>query len=247
MNELSGQIAVITGATSGVGRAIALRLASEGSRVCLVGRRAEALDGVVRLASASGPAGSGSPARGYRADLASEPDLADLISRLRSDLTEVDILVHGAGEILFGRIEDASVDDLDRQYRTNVRAPYVLTRALLPLMRPQRAQIVFVNSSAGLSGKGGAASYAATKHALKALADSLRDELNPSGIRVTSVYLGRTATPMQERVHVSENRVYSPNLLLQPEDVASTVASVLSLPRTAEVTDVSIRPLKKLQ
>ena len=246
MSELSGQTAVITGATSGVGRAIALRLASEGVRLCLVGRRKAALEEVAQRASAQGAPPDTPAAKGYRADLSSETDLAALISELEGDLTEIDILVHSAGEILFGRIEAASGEDLDRQYQVNFRAPYVLTRALLPLMKPKRGQIIFINSSVGLAGKGGAGPYAATKHALKAFADSLRDEVNPSGIRVTSFYLGRTATPMQERVHASENRDYFPELLLQPEDVASSIVNVLSLPRTAEVTDISIRPLAKL-
>jgi NADP-dependent 3-hydroxy acid dehydrogenase YdfG len=103
-----------------------------------------------------------------------------------------------------------------------------------------------MNSSAGLSARAGVAQYAATKHALKAIADSLREEINDDGVRVLSVFLGRTATPMQAAVHEMEGREYYPELLLQPEDVASVIINALSLPRSAEVTDIIVRPLAKL-
>ncbi len=87
--------------------------------------------------------------------------------------------------------------------------------------------------------------YAATKHALRAMTDSLRDEVNPDGVRVLSVFLGRTASPMQAAIHQVEGRAYDPDRLVQPQDVAAMVISALSLPRTAEVTDISIRPMQK--
>ena len=89
------------------------------------------------------------------------------------------------------------------------------------------------------------AQYDSTKHALKAVADSLRGEINTHGVRVLSVYLGRTASEMQERIYQMEGRPYRPELLLQPGDVASIIVSALSLPSTAEVTDISIRPMIK--
>jgi NADP-dependent 3-hydroxy acid dehydrogenase YdfG len=87
--------------------------------------------------------------------------------------------------------------------------------------------------------------YAATKHALKAFADSFREEVNAEGLRVLSVYLGRTASPMQARIHALEGKAYHPEYLLQPSDVAAVVLNALCLPRTAEVTDISLRPLRK--
>ena len=240
MTNLAGQTAVITGASRGVGRAIALRLAREGAGLWLLGRDRATLEEVARLASATADS-----AKGHEADLRSEQEIAAFVVRLRESEARVDILVHAAGIIALGRMEEASIGDLDRQYETNVRGPYALTQALLPLMTPFRSQIVFLNSSAGLSARGNVGQYAATKHALRALADSLREELNPRGIRVTSIYLGRTATPMQAAVHETEGRPYVPDSLLQPEDVASVVVNALALPLTAEVTDVSIRPLRK--
>jgi NADP-dependent 3-hydroxy acid dehydrogenase YdfG len=138
----------------------------------------------------------------------------------------------------------ASVDDLDRQYAINVRAPYVLTQRLLPRLIANRGQVVFINSSVGLAVKRPeVGQYAATKHALRAMADSLREEVNQKGVRVLTVYLGRTATPMQCSIFQKERRVYRPETLLQPLDVASVVVNALSLPHTVEVTDISIRPL----
>jgi NADP-dependent 3-hydroxy acid dehydrogenase YdfG len=169
-----------------------------------------------------------------------------LLERLRTRLDRVDILVHSAGIIVPGFLDHAPADDLDLQYHVNVRAPYVLTQALLPLMPAPGGQIVFLNSSVGLSSRGSVGQYAATKHALKAMADTLREELNQRGIKVMSIYLGRTATPMQAAVHAWESRPYHPALLLQPEDVAALVLHALSLPPTAEVTDIRIRPMRKL-
>jgi NADP-dependent 3-hydroxy acid dehydrogenase YdfG len=89
--------------------------------------------------------------------------------------------------------------------------------------------------------------YAATKHALKAIADSLRAEVNTYGVRVLSIYPGRTATPMQAAVYKMEGKTYEPEKLMQPKDVAEVVMDALSLPRTAEVTDIHIRPMNKIQ
>ena len=139
----------------------------------------------------------------------------------------------------------APVADLDRQYQTNVRGPYLLIQALLPLLRACRGQVVFVNSTVGLEARAGVGQYASTQHALRAIADALRAEVNADGVRVLSLFLGRTASPMQAAIHKLEGRAYYPERLLQPEDVASVVISVLSLPRTAEVTDISIRPMLK--
>ena len=240
MAGFSGHIAVVTGASSGVGRAIATGLAEEGMALCLVGRDPE------RLESAAASARSnGAPVQCCTADLASDGDLNDLCERLQRDYRSLDVLVHSAGAIALGRVEDASVGDLDHQYRVNVRAPYLLTQRLLPALKSRQGQIVFINSTAGLTTRGGVGQYAATKHALRAVADSIRDEVNSEGVRVLSVFLGRTATPMQAAVHRVEGRVYTPEHLVQPQDVAAVVLHALGLSRTAEVTEISIRPLKK--
>jgi NADP-dependent 3-hydroxy acid dehydrogenase YdfG len=121
----------------------------------------------------------------------------------------------------------------------------VLTQALLPGLRRARGQVVFINSSAALRSSATNVLYAATKAGLKAFADGLRAEVNQDGVRVVSVYAGRTATPMQEAVHEREGRQYRPDVLLRPEDIAEVVLGALALPASAEVTDVNIRSMTK--
>ncbi len=237
--NLSGQSVVVTGASSGIGRAIAVALARHGTQICAVGRSLEGLTETVAAVREF------STATAFQIDLTAEANFESLVRHLK-DTGRLDILIHSAGAIKLGRMEDAAVSDLDLQYATNVRAPYALTKQLLPFLTAARGQVVFINSSAGLTaGRAETGQYAATKHALRALADSLREELNPSGVRVTSLYLGRTATPMQQALFQREGKTYHPELLLQAEDVAATVVHALTLAETAEITDISIRPMRK--
>jgi short-subunit dehydrogenase len=240
MLAFSNHTAVITGASSGIGKAIAIALAREGAVLCLVGRNLKTLKPLAESEQIKA-----SQLLTYQADLATDEDILNLAARLRHDVQSVDLLIHSAGAISIGPIESTPVDDLDLQYRVNVRAPYYLTQTLLPMLRRRQGQIVFINSRAGLSANAKESQYSATKHGLKAIADSLREEVNPYGVRVLSVFLGRTASPMQAAVHRTEDKTYRPELLIQPEDVASVVVSMLSLPRTAEVTDIRMRPLIK--
>jgi NADP-dependent 3-hydroxy acid dehydrogenase YdfG len=235
-----GQVAVVTGASSGVGRAIAIALCEEGASVCLVGRDPERLESSTEAARARG-----GRALAVRTELTSDQAIRELAARVDDELGRVDILVHAAGIIELAPLARASLEDLDRQYRVNVRAPYALTQVLLPALRSAEGQVVFVNSTAGVNAGLNSSQYAASKHALKAVADSLRSEVNPDRVRVLSVLMGRTATPMQASVHEAEARVYRPELLIQPDDVAQLLTGVLALPRTAEVTEVAMRPLAK--
>jgi len=105
--------------------------------------------------------------------------------------------------------------------------------------------VVFINSLVVITAGGQVGAYAATKHALTALANSFREEVNAEGLRVLSVYIGSTASPMQAMIHARKDRAYHPEYLLQPSDVAAVVLNALCLPRTAEVTDINIRPMHK--
>jgi NADP-dependent 3-hydroxy acid dehydrogenase YdfG len=238
-SELQDHTCVVTGASSGIGRAIAIALASGGATVCAVARRRDELEATANAANGAGRFAL------YQADLLSDDEVNGLTRALLTREGGIDVLVHGAGMISIGGVETAPVRDLDRQYATNVRAPYVLTQALLPALRANRGQVVFINSSTGLAARANVAQYAATKHALKAIADSLREEVNPDGVRVVSVYPGRTATPLQARLHTVEAKPYAPERLMQPEDVASVVVNALTLPRSTEVTDLMVRPMTK--
>jgi NADP-dependent 3-hydroxy acid dehydrogenase YdfG len=240
MAMLSGQVAVITGASSGIGKAIALALAKEGIHLCLVGRNNEALDQLAKQVRTADVRTLCCPT-----DLTRDKDIRRMETFFCDHFERLDILVHSAGVIAHGTFASAAVEDFDLQWETNVRAPYLITQLLLPRLRAHQGQIVFINSSVGISARNGIGQYAATKHALKAIADSLRDEVNKDGMRVLSIFLGRTATPMQEAVHRLEGKQYRPEHLLQPKDVADTVLNALHLPRTAEITDIHLRPMQK--
>jgi NADP-dependent 3-hydroxy acid dehydrogenase YdfG len=239
-SRLAGCLAVVTGASGGIGRAITLALAREGVQLCVVGRNP------ISLADTVAAARKFSQASSFEIDLTVEENLKPLLRYLEEQGDRVDILIHSAGVMHQDPMACARIEDLDLQYATNIRAPYLMTQRLLPLLTTARGQIVFINSSVGLTAKRPKiGQYSATKHALKAIADSVREEVNPKGIRVLTIFLGRTATPMQEVAYQHDRRDYHPEFLLQPEDIATMIISALSLPRTAEVTDISMRPMQK--
>lgn len=239
MRMLRGSVAVITGASGGIGEAIAIALAREGARLLLAGRSADKLDAVAERARDLSPS-----VETFVGDLAEDVQVQALADRAMAAFGGVDILIHSIGLFLGGPFE-SPVEVLDRQYRINTRVPYLLTQELLPSLIARQGQVVFVNSSAGLHpARSGWAAYSASKYALRALADGLRDEVNKKGVRVLTVFPGRTATPMQEEVHRFEGRPYDPERFLQPRDVAYAVLNALALPKTAEVTDLQIRPMR---
>ncbi len=240
MGALSGRGAVVTGASSGVGRAISVALAAQGVTVLLVARDPARLEAAAAACESTGSGGVS-----HQAELTEDAAVSALAERAPQVLPGVDVLVHAAAAIEIDPLERAALADLDLQYAINVRAPYALTQALLPEIRGRGGQVVFVNSTAGRSAGAGSGQYAATKHALVAVADSLRGEVNADGVRVLSLFLGRTATPMQAALHEAEGREYDPERLIQPEDVAQALVSMLALPRTAEVTDLAMRPMRK--
>jgi NADP-dependent 3-hydroxy acid dehydrogenase YdfG len=232
--------ALVTGGSQGIGKAIALGLAGQGMALLLVARRQEPLDIAVREARALGVT-----AEGRAMDLLDDAARDRLIDEIGGRPTGLDVLVHSAGTIARADVADASLDDFDRQYEANLRAPFALTQGVLPSLKRARGQVVFVSSSAALVARANTAQYAATQAGLRAVATSLRDEVNPTGIRVTTVFPGRTATPRQAMIHAWEGKEYHPDRLLQPEDVAAMVVAAIGLPRTAEVTEISIRPMAK--
>jgi NAD(P)-dependent dehydrogenase (short-subunit alcohol dehydrogenase family) len=236
---VSGQVALVTGAGSGIGRAVALSLLREGATVWLVGLTPSKLRDVAEQANVDSDRVVVFPV-----ELTNDDDVAALARRIEAEAGRLDILVHSAAVIAVGAVDTASVDDFDRQYHANLRGPFTLTQALLRLLRASQGQIVFINSTAGLNAPRNVSQYSATKAGLRALADSLRAEINPDGVRVTTVYAGRTATPMQEALHRVEGRKYDAEALAQPDDVAACVMAALTLPRTAEVTELVVRPMR---
>jgi NADP-dependent 3-hydroxy acid dehydrogenase YdfG len=236
---LDGHNCVVTGASSGIGREIAVELALAGATVCAVARRRDELEVTATLGRGGGQFEL------FEADLVDDEQVERLGETLLARESGVHVLVHSAGTISRGDLEKASISDLDRQYAANVRAPYLLTQILLPALCAIEGQIVFINSTAGRIARANTGQYAATQHARRAIADSLREEINPKGVRVVTVYPGRTATPLQAKIHEIEGKSYVPERLMQPGDVASVVVNALTLPRSAELTEVSIRPMLK--
>lgn len=231
------QIAVVTGASQGIGRAVAEELARRTYHVCAVARQGEVLREITRAHPDC--------MQGHEIDLRDDNQIGVLGRDLRSDFGQVDALVHCAGIYISGNIQDTFVGDLDNLYRINVRATYLLTQELLPLMRARGGNVVFVNSSTSLRAGLGNGPYSATQHARRAIADSLRQEVNAMGIRVLNIFSGRTATPMMEAIYRDEAREYVPKLLLQPHDIAIVIANALEMSPTTELTDIQVRPAIK--
>lgn len=236
MSGLAGAVAVVTGAGGGIGRALARELAGRDATVWLVGRSRGALEGT---AHACGTA----RARIRPTDLTDDASTEALVREIGVEAHVIDVLAHCAGVIGHGTIEQTAVEELDRQYRANVRAVYGLSQRLLPVLRNGPGQIVVLNSSIVSGAPAGTGQFAATQHALRAITDTLRQEVNGDGIRVLSVFPGRTATSRQEELYAQRGNEYRPELLLQPDDIATMVVTALLLPRTAEVTDIHIRPM----
>lgn len=223
---------LVTGAGAGIGAAVARRLHERGDELVLLVRDA----GRAREVAAHFPGAST-----LVGDLAQPGRLSWAFSKQHLP-DRIDTLVHVAGVVDLGPVADLPLAVWERQLAVNLLAPAELTRLLLPMLRVSRGQVLFVNSGAGLRANADWAAYAASKHGLKALADALRAEEAESGVRVTSVFPGRTATGMQERVHQQEGAEYDPERFIDPESVATTILTALDLPRDAQITDLSVRP-----
>jgi NAD(P)-dependent dehydrogenase (short-subunit alcohol dehydrogenase family) len=232
--SLDNASALVAGASGGIGRAIAFDLLGAGAEVFMLGRS------MTRLVQPAPPENIRGKCHFVAADLTDDRAIERIVAEI-SPRGRLDVLVLSSG--IYERSREAAV--FVRQIAANLVGPYALIQQLLPLLIEAKGQVVFINSTQGLKAAAGVGQYAATKHALKAVADSLRDEVNASGVRVASIFLGRTATEMQRAIFAAEGRPYPPERLIQPADVAELVLSLLRLPRTSEVTDIVLRPMQK--
>ncbi|MBW1601579.1 SDR family oxidoreductase [Streptomyces sp. JJ66] len=231
---------LITGAGSGIGAALTRALLARGDALWLLARDA----GRARqLAQEFTPAAeaAGGAVHTLVGDLA-DPDRLSWAFGHQQLPGELDSVVHSAGVCDLGEVGELTPKVWQATLAANLVAPAELTRLLLPQLRLARGHVVFVNSGAGLRANPQWSAYAASKHGLKALADALRAEESGHGVRVSSVYPGRTATPMQEKVHRQEGKAYREEAWMSPESVARTVLTALDLPRGTEITDLSVRP-----
>ena len=240
MIDIKNQIAVLTGASGGIGRAIALKLAQQKVRLCLVGRDVAKLEKqkVLLLKHTS-------DVLIIKADITKKKDIDELTSKVLNKFGYLNILVHNAGFLLLETIETSSMVNLDMHYKVNFLAPYLITKSFLPSIKEQQGQIVFLNSSAIQRAIPSLAQYSSMKHALKGFVDTLREEINSFGARVISIYPGQTATSMQQSIYKQKGNIYQPERLLQPEDIADVITHSLMLSSTAEITDIYMRPLLK--
>ncbi|WP_354642409.1 SDR family oxidoreductase [Kitasatospora camelliae] len=223
---------LITGAGSGIGAVVAERLAERGEELWLLARDARrAAELRERYAGA----------RTLVGDLADPAKLSWAFGHQQLPV-ELDSLLHIAGVVELGTVGELPVKAWQHQLNVNTVAPAEITRLLLPSLRLAKGQVVFVNSGAGLRADAMWAGYAASKFGVRALADALRAEEHDHGIRVTTVYPGRTSTPMQQKVHQQEGREYDPARWIDPASVATAILTAIDLPRDAEITEITVRP-----
>lgn len=217
---------LVTGAGSGICAELADRLHARGDELVLLARSPErAADFQERWPGAAT----------LVADLDDPGSLAGL------DLPDrLDSVVHGAGVVGLGAVAELDAESWREQLTVNLLAPAELTRLTLGAVRAARGTHVYLNSGAGLNARAGWSAYAASKHGLRALASAVRQEEQEHGVRVTTIYPGRVATPMQERVHESEGKDYDPADWIQPGTVVDAVLHVLDLPRDATLTDLTL-------
>jgi NADP-dependent 3-hydroxy acid dehydrogenase YdfG len=217
--------ALITGASRGIGAAIATALAPTHT-LLLAGRPSPALQATAKRLGAT--------------TLPLDLTDTDAIPAATAAIGELDVLVHNAGVFFPGRIAESTVEHWRATLDVNVVGAVALTLALLPALRRASGQVVFINSGTGRKASPDMASYSASKFALRAFADSLRD--SEPALRITTVYPGRTDTDMQRALVSFEGGEYDPDRFLRPDTVAELVARVLATPPDGHVHEVVLRP-----
>jgi NAD(P)-dependent dehydrogenase (short-subunit alcohol dehydrogenase family) len=226
MNSLSGKVALITGGGTGIGQGVAVALAKQGARVVICGRRQAPLDETVTLIEAA--VGENTPTEQviqvFQADVSDEAQVDQLVQATIDSFGTVDILVNNAGIDGGDQIHEHDISDWDQVLAVNLRGPFLMCRAVLPIMRgKQSGHIINISSESGLEYYQADGAYGVSKHALNALGEYIQRENQDLGIRVDTVCPGMVVTEMTED---------SPGLdhekCLYPEDIADLVLWLLT-------------------
>jgi NAD(P)-dependent dehydrogenase (short-subunit alcohol dehydrogenase family) len=238
-SSLAGKAAIVTGASSGIGAAIAVQLAEQGADVAVVGRNRDRLAATVQSVESRGRRGVP-----IEADVTEEGAPERIISEATQAFGGIDILVNAAGVFELAPFEE-SLDALDRQWATNVRAPFALTRAAIRHLRERKGTVLFMSSVAGHIGFPTASGYCTTKGAIENLVKCLAVEEAPNGVRVNTIAPGNVRTSMNE--HLLADDAYEQAMLAATpagrigvvEDIAPAAAFLVS-PAADYITGASL-------
>jgi short-subunit dehydrogenase len=226
--KLRGLCVVVTGASSGIGRETALRLAGRGARLVLTARREDALDDVARLCRERGAECTVVPA-----DVSAVDEISSLARQAVAAFGQVDVWINNAGIYVMGTVEQTPLDVFQRVMEVNFLAAVVATKAILPHFRERRGgMFVNISSAIGLVTAPYLAAYAASKHALKAFSESLRDELRGLNIDVSVVYPTSTDTPLFEHTANYTGKAVRPaEPVYKVSEVADAILDTIESPR----------------
>jgi NADP-dependent 3-hydroxy acid dehydrogenase YdfG len=232
---LGGKIALVTGASRGIGLAIALRIASMGARLSLCARNAERLE-----SAASECRKTGSDAIAIPADVARAAEVQKLVETTERRLGPIEILINNAGVGYFGPVQNADEANWDSVLDTNLKAVFLLSRAVAPgMIRMRAGHIVNIASLAGKNTFAGGGIYCASKWGLLGLTGCMAEDLRAHGIRVSAICPGSVATEFGFPGGRDRSK------MLQPDDVAHTVAMILTQAPQSFISEVSMRPTQK--
>ena len=232
---LTGGVALVTGASRGIGRAIAHQLALLGASVSICGRDRAALED-----SAREVAKSGVPVHFQIADVTKPPDIADLVAKTEAKLGPLTILVNNAGIGLFGPAHEKTEADWDRVLDTNLKSVFLVSRAVAPSMIQRGSgDIINISSLAGKSTFAGGGIYCASKWGVVGLSGCMAEDLREHGIRVSVICPGSVATDFSSRSPKDESKV------LSPEDVAHAVEAIVTQGPRSFLSEMHLRPLRK--